>query len=211
MYPGNPYFKNMYPYAYHPYDVYPERQNFQYSHYRQQSVSGQATWTEGGQLTKCGIPWSDNWYMTAAVGENSPYQCGQLLRVYYPVTGRSILVEVVDEVPGFPDNEINVHRRVFETLGANPQAGVIDIQFSSVSQIEQQRWGRYLLELTQTAYPEYHVMAYNFIDKKEESASRTRETYEYILQSDHETMTVHASVVYDPGNNRIISFDFREV
>ncbi|SFA75039.1 rare lipoprotein A [Lentibacillus halodurans] len=211
MYPINPYFKNN-PYVYHPYDpqqIY--EQHVMYHDSRQQPISGQATWTEGGQLTKCGIPWSDNLYMTAAVGENSPYQCGQTLQIIYPVTGRSILVEVVDQVSGFPDNRLNLHRRVFETLGANPQQGVIDIQILPVSQMEQQQWGRYLLEITQTAYPGYNVTEYSFAGKTEESASQTRETYEYTLQSTQETITVRASVVYNPNNNRVISFDINKV
>ncbi|MFD1360492.1 DUF3889 domain-containing protein [Lentibacillus salinarum] len=212
MYPTNPYFRNAYPYAYYPHDA--QRlyyQYFQYPDTRQQPISGQATWTEGGQITKCGIPWSDNLYMTAAVGDASPYQCGQTLQVIYPVTGRSILVEVVDQVPGFPENRLNLHRRVFETLGANPQQGVIDIQFIPVSHVEQQQWGRYLLEIVQSAYSDYGVNDYSFVGKTEESVSRTRETYEYILQSEQDTMTVQASVVYNPANNRIISFSVDEV
>ncbi|WP_010530752.1 RlpA-like double-psi beta-barrel domain-containing protein [Lentibacillus jeotgali] len=209
----NPYFTNLYPYAYHPYDAAQQLhyQDVMYPDFRQQFVSGQATWTEGGGLTKCGIPWSDNLYMTAAVGENSPYQCGQTLHISYPVTGRSILVEIVDQVPGYPDNRLNVHRRVFETLGANPQQGVIDIQIAPVSQVEQQQWGRYLLEITQTAYSGYNITEYNFVNKTQESPSRTRETYEYSLQSVQETITVRASVVYNPGNNRVISLDIKEV
>ncbi|HLR63094.1 MAG TPA: DUF3889 domain-containing protein [Lentibacillus sp.] len=212
MYPTNPYFNNMYPYAYHPYDT-PQfhYQNVMYPDARQQSISGTATWTEGGQITKCGIPWSDNLYMTAAVGENSPYQCGQILLVSYPVTGRSMLVEVVDQVPGYPNNRLNVHRRVFETLGVNPQKGVIDIQITPVSQVEQQQWGRYLLEITQTAYPSYNVTEYSLLSTTEESVSRTRETYEFSLQSAQETITVRASVIYNPNNNRIISFNVNEV
>jgi len=207
MYPINPYFKNMYPYD----AQMLHYQDVMYPDVRQQPISGQATWTEGGQITKCGIPWSDNLYMTAAVGEDSPYQCGQTLQVNYPVTGRSILVEVVDEVPGFSNNRLNVHRRVFETLGANPQQGVIDIQIIPVSQLEQQQWGKYLLELVQTAYSGYNVVEYSFVDKTVESASRTRETYAFTLQSAQEAITVRASVVYNPNNNRIISFDVNEV
>ncbi|QKY71610.1 DUF3889 domain-containing protein [Lentibacillus sp. CBA3610] len=209
MYSTNPYFRNVYPYAYSPNGIQPY--NFTYTDYRQQPISGQATWTEGGQLTQCGIPWSDNLYMTAAVGENSPYQCGQTIQITYPATGRSILVEVVDQVPGFPDNRLNVHRRVFETLGANPQQGVIDIQMTPVSNLEQQQWGRYLLEIVQTAYSGYNVNEYSFVGKTEESPSRVRETYEYVLHSSQETITVRASVLYNPNNNRIISFDVNEV
>src|SRR5690625_7926380 len=58
---------------YHPfYSTYPTEDRE-----RQHSVRGQATWTEGGPVTECGIPWSTNHYMTAAVGADAPYQCGQ--------------------------------------------------------------------------------------------------------------------------------------
>src|SRR5699024_1833617 len=59
-----------YPYRDHPY--MPQHQQA-YDYYnpfypadpggtleRQQSFRGQPTWTEGGQVTECGIPWSNN-------------------------------------------------------------------------------------------------------------------------------------------------------
>ncbi|GGJ85093.1 hypothetical protein GCM10007063_04540 [Lentibacillus kapialis] len=208
MYPTNSYFQHMYPYAFYPSDM---PQHVAAYNSRQQQISGTATWTEGGQLTKCGIPWSDNLYMTTAVGEDSPYQCGQTLQISYPVTGRSILVEIVDQVPGYPNNRLNVHRRVFEILGANPQQGMIDILILPVGQIGQQQWGRYLREITQATYPNYNVTGYSYVGKTAESASRTKETYEFILKSGQETITVHTSVVYNPNNNRINSVNVNEV
>ncbi|MFD2760795.1 DUF3889 domain-containing protein [Lentibacillus juripiscarius] len=184
---------------------------FPYDGYlRQQTVSGQATWTEGGQVTKCGIPWSANQYMTAAVGPNSPYQCGQTLKIRNPATGREILVTIVDETAGYAQNQITLHRRAFETLGANPQQGVLNVEISPIPELEQQKWGKYLLEIIQTAYPSYQVTEYNFTDKKQTSPEQKQETYEYILQSPRERITVQGTAVYNPKNDRIISFDIRE-
>ncbi|ALX47896.1 hypothetical protein AOX59_04330 [Lentibacillus amyloliquefaciens] len=208
MFSENPYFKNMYPFAYRPYES--QQYNFYDPDFRQQQVSGQATWTEGGRITQCGIPWSDNLYMTAAVGENSSYQCGETLQIIYPVTGRSVLIEVVDKVPNYPQNRLNLHRRVFEALGANPQQGVIDIQIHPISNLNQQQWGRYLLRIVQSAYSGYSVAGQTFIGKTEESPTRTEETYEYQLQSGQETITVRARAIYNPRNNRIISIDISE-
>ncbi|SFD77697.1 rare lipoprotein A [Lentibacillus persicus] len=208
MFSENPYFKNMYPFAYKPYDGV--QYNTHETDLRQQSISGQATWTEGGRITKCGIPWSDNLYMTTAVGENTSYQCGETLQIIYPVTGRSILVEVVDKVPNYPENRLNVHRRVFETLGANPQQGVIDIQIRPVSSLEQQQWGSYLQRIVQNAYGSYQITGQSFIGKTEDDG-RMIETYEYQLQSAQESIVVRARAIYNPHNNRILSIDITEV
>ncbi|WLR47511.1 hypothetical protein LC065_18715 [Halobacillus litoralis] len=64
-------------------------------------------------MTKCGIPWSNNRYMTAAVGQNSPYQCGQTIKVKNMANQRVVLVTVVDQVPNYPDNKINLHKKSF--------------------------------------------------------------------------------------------------
>ncbi|WBX81582.1 hypothetical protein PD280_07775 [Virgibacillus salarius] len=87
MYYPNDHYKSKrphpaYPFTQAPYYSYSDIYTAPpYNQDRQQPVSGQATWTDGGQITQCGIPWSDNLYMTAAVGENSPYQCGQTLKI----------------------------------------------------------------------------------------------------------------------------------
>ncbi|WP_246202535.1 DUF3889 domain-containing protein [Virgibacillus doumboii] len=215
MYSNNPYYSNM-NYAYfshYPYCNYNRYYltNPYFNHLYRQPIQGQATWTEGGQVTKCGIPWSENQYMTAAVGENSPYQCGQTIKVRNRNTGRELLVTVVDEVPGYPQNKINLHKRVFEALGANPQQGVIDVEILPSPELEQQQWGKYLLELTQLAYPNYNVTEYNFIQKTQVSPSQTKESYEFILQSPQERITVMGNVIYNPSTDRVISFDISEV
>lgn len=76
MYPIDPYLPRVQPSTYHLnrpfnpsyqpfyYDYYRNLHLYPYNQYRQQPIRGQATWTDGGQVTKCGIPWSDNEYMT---------------------------------------------------------------------------------------------------------------------------------------------------
>lgn len=178
---------------------------------RQQSIQGQATWTEGGEITQCGIPWSQNQYMTAAVGVNTPYQCGQTIKILYPPTQRALLVTVVDRVPGYPLNKINLHRKAFETLGANPDMGIINVEITPSPELEQEKWGKYLLEVTQTAYPSYNVTDYSFVGKTEVSPTQTKETYEFILESPQERIKVQGTVIYNPITDRIISFDVKEV
>ncbi|WP_099158229.1 DUF3889 domain-containing protein [Virgibacillus ndiopensis] len=215
MYSNNYY----YPYVYSPYYFQNPHATYDrnypyYNNYldRQQPVRGQATWTEGGQVTKCGIPWSSNQYMTVAVGENSPYQCGQTLKITNLTTPtRDILVTVVDQVPSYPANKINLHRKAFEALGANTSQGVINVEISPSPELEQEKWGKYLLEVTQTAYPNYNVTEYNKIGETQLSSNQTQETYEYVLQSSQERIKVQGTVIYNPNTDRIISFDIKEV
>ncbi|WP_079530032.1 DUF3889 domain-containing protein [Halobacillus hunanensis] len=199
--------------GYHPYLAYPFHNYRGYVpyYYRQQPVRGQATWTEGGQVTQCGIPWSENHYMTAAVGENSPYQCGQTLKIRNLASQREVLVTIVDKVPGYPPNKINLHRQAFQTLGGNLDAGVINIEITPSPELEQEKWGKYLLEVTQTAYPEYNVIEYNSVGKTQLSATQIKETYEYILTSPQERIKVRGNVIYNPDTDRVISFDIKEV
>lgn len=112
--------------------------------------------------------------MTAAVGPNSPYQCGQTLKIRNPATGREILVTIVDETAGYAQNQITLHRRAFETLGANPQQGVLNVEISPIPELEQQKWGKYLLEIIQTAYPSYQVTEYNFTDKNKHLQNKSK-------------------------------------
>lgn len=199
---------------------YPYRHNPYFSYYsqpdhwaRQQPIRGQATWTEGGQVTECGIPWSDNLFMTAAVGENSPYKCGQTLKIRNISTPgqREVVVTIVDKVRGYPPNKINLHRRAFEALGANLNLGVINIEITPSPELEEEQWGKYLLELTETAYPKYVVRDYNFISKNQLSGDKVKETYEFILQSPTENIKVTANVIYNAKTNRVISFDLEEL
>ncbi|MRG86114.1 DUF3889 domain-containing protein [Salinibacillus xinjiangensis] len=184
---------------------------YPYNLERQQPISGQATWTEGGQVTKCNQPWSSNEYMTVAVGENTPYQCGQTLKVTNPTNQREVLVTVVDQVKGFPPNKINLHRKAFEALGVSPDMGVINVQITPQPQLEEEKWGKYLLEVTQTAYPNFKVTDYNSVEKTSVSSNRTREVYDFKLQSPQESLVVRGTVLYNPNTDRVISFDIKEM
>lgn len=180
---------------------------------RRQPIRGQATWTDGGQVTKCGIPWSKNQYMTAAVGENTPYQCGQTLKIKSLAAPgpREIIVTVVDRVAGYPRNKINLHRKAFQALGVNPAIGVIPIEIIPSPELEEERWGKYLLEVTQAAYPSYDVTDYKSVGKTQLSSTQTKETYELILKSPQENIKIRGNVIYNPNTNRVISFDLQEV
>ncbi|WP_249870033.1 DUF3889 domain-containing protein [Oceanobacillus saliphilus] len=216
MYPNQPnirYLNQHYHYPTAPYGQQTYNLYSPNSFDRQQAIRGQATWTEGGQVTKCEIPWSDNEYMTAAVGEDSPYQCGEILKIrnISAPLGREILVKVVDQVVGYPPNRINLHRRAFQALGVNPDVGVLNIEIIPSPELELEKWGKYLLEVTQTAYPGFNITEYAATDKTVVSASQTKETYEFILQSQQETIRVQGNVIYNPITDRIISFDIKEI
>ncbi|MCH1624573.1 DUF3889 domain-containing protein [Ferdinandcohnia quinoae] len=186
-----------------------------YPHYvsRQQAIRGQATWTDGGRVTKCGIPWSYNEYMTAAVGDHSPYKCGQTLKIRNLSTpgSREIIVTVVDHVASYPPNKINLHRNAFEALGASINQGVIPIEIIPSPDLSHEKWGKYLLEVAQTAYPGFNVVDYKTVGKTQMSPERTRETFDFILQSPQESIKVRGTVIYNPKTNRVISFDLQEV
>jgi len=201
----------MYPCAHMP--QYRDSQSYAYVAERQQAIRGLATWTNGGPVTECGIPWSTNEYMTVAVGEHTPFKCGETLKVKnLSVAGeREVIVTVVDRVTGYPTNRINLHRRAFEALGANPSIGVINVEFTPHPQLELEKWGKYLLEVTQVAYPNYQVTDYQLIEKTETSPTRTKEIFEFTLHSSQEQIKVRGTVIYDPRTDRVISFDIKEV
>lgn len=180
---------------------------------RQQTVRGQATWTTGGQVTKCGIAWSKNEFMTVAVGENSPYKCGQTLKIRNLTSPgqREIIVTIVDTVAGYPANKINLHRNAFMALGANPSIGVINVEITPSPELEKERWGKYLLEVIGTAYPSYNVTDYHFIRKTQVSPTQTKETYEFIIQAQQDNIRVQGNVVYNPNTDRVTSIDFKEM
>jgi len=184
-----------------------------YADDRQQIVRGQATWTDGGQVTHCGIHWSINEYMTAAVGRNSPYKCGQTLKIknLSQSSQKEIIVTVVDQVAGYPANKINLQKRAFEALGAKPEVGIINIEITPTPDLEQEKWGKYLLEVALTAYPGYNVTEYNTTEKVMLSAAQTKETYEYLLESPQGKLKVQGNVIYNPETDRVISFDLKEV
>ncbi|GGC88512.1 hypothetical protein GCM10007216_19080 [Thalassobacillus devorans] len=206
-----PYVTNPYqaPYARYPYSSY--YGGYQTYHDVRQPVRGQATWTEGGTVTQCGIPWSANLYMTVAVGQNSPYKCGDTLKVKNLANGREVLVTVVDQVAGYGKNKVNLHRKAFETLGANVDFGVINVEISTGVELEEEKWGKYLLEVVQSAYSNYDVTDYSRVSKTKQNANRMKETYKYVLRSPQETITVEGTVIYNPNTDRIISMDFKEV
>lgn len=192
--------------------VHPYPQQFRYWD-RQPVLSGQATWTDGGRVTQCGIPWSYSEYMTAAVGVNSHYQCGQTLKVRNLSTQnqREVIVTIVDKVPGFPADKINLHRKAFEALGADPTVGVINIEFEPSPELAEEKWGKYLLEVTQIAYPNYNVSDYNFVERTNPAPNQTREVYRYTLQSPQERIIIRGTVIYNSNTNRIVSFDIKEI
>ncbi|WP_085508584.1 DUF3889 domain-containing protein [Thalassobacillus devorans] len=206
-----PYVTNPYqaPYARYPYSNY--YRGYQTYHDVRQPVRGQATWTEGGTVTQCGIPWSANLYMTVAVGQNSPYKCGDTLKVKNLANGREVLVTVVDQVAGYGKNKVNLHRKAFETLGANVDLGVINVEITTGVELEEEKWGKYLLEVVQSSYPNYDVTDYSRVSKTKQNANRMKETYKYVLRSPQETITIEGTVVYNPNTDRIVSMDFKEV
>lgn len=215
---GNPYVYSPYPVAYVP-QPYQQFQRsypgyYPYYDYRQQSVQGQASWTEGGAVTQCEQSWSTNNYMTAAVGENTPYKCGQKLRVKNLSADdqKEITVTIVDQVKGYPPNKINLHRKAFEALGANLDAGIINVQITPLTGGgDSSEWGKYLMNVTQTAYPNYQITDYKSVSKTQVSGNQTKEVYEYTLKSQQETLKVRASVTYNPQTGRVVSFDLKEV
>ncbi|MEH7382202.1 RlpA-like double-psi beta-barrel domain-containing protein [Bacillus sp. JJ1533] len=99
-----------------------------------ETILGKATWTWGGTPTKCEIGWSYDNNMTVAVSENSPFKCGQRLRIRNVsfVPNQDIIVTVVDQVKKFPANRINLHRKAFEALGASPSVGVLNVEITPI-------------------------------------------------------------------------------
>ncbi|GGA80946.1 DUF3889 domain-containing protein [Ornithinibacillus halotolerans] len=212
MYYYNPYmyqYRQMPHYPVYPY--YPTVDKVYAKEQFRQVIVGEATWTSGGQITKCGLPWSTNEYMTVAVGEDSLFQCGDALKVRNPLNGREVIVTVVDQAPGYPQNRINLHRRAFQTLGVNLNQGVMKVEIISSPELEAEKWGKYLLELVQTAYPEFEVTDYKSVKKEELSESRVKETFDFILHLQNEEITVRGNVVYNPQTDRVISFDLAEI
>jgi len=194
---------------YHPfYSTYPTEDRE-----RQHSVRGQATWTEGGPVTECGIPWSTNHYMTAAVGADAPYQCGQTLRIrnLSSPDHKEITVKVVDEVANYPSNWINLHRRAFIALGASPQVGVIHVEITPASEPEKNKWGDYLSNVIQTAFPGYNITGYHATGKTEVAATEMGEAFTFTLQSPQETRHIEGIVHYNPNTDRVLSVQLKEV
>ncbi|MBU9720916.1 MULTISPECIES: DUF3889 domain-containing protein [Bacillaceae] len=208
---------------------------------RQQPLRGQATWTEGGDVTRCGIPWSHNQYMTAAVGTNTPYRCGQTLRIRNLTSSdqREIDVIVVDQVAEYPQTKVNLHRRAFEALGADPREGIIDVQIIPGSDSGQgipigvgqtpspgeaglpgqltngmgqvNVWGQYFIGVVQSAFPGMQVANFRSVERVEKSPELIEETFEIQLQSQQEQITVRGTINYNPVSNKVKSVEFNEI
>ncbi len=177
------------------------------------SVYGQATWTNGGPITQCGIPWSHNAYMTAAVGTNSPYQCGQTLKVHHTslFTPKDILVTVVDKVPGYPANKINLSRAAFQALGAKLSDGVADVQITTDPKIEEWEWGKYLLAAVQATFPNSTIFDYDYKGRTQASPDQIRQTYQFSLRSNGQQFNVLASALYNKNNNQLYKIEIRRI
>lgn len=199
---------------YQPYTAFPNDLGNQSIYYERQNViRGQATWTDGGNLTQCGIPWSTNAYMTVAVGGNAPYQCGETLKVSNPSYpgSREVIVTIVDKVPGYPNNKINLHRRAFQALGADLNQGVIQVEFEPSPSLEQEKWGKYLLEVLQVAYPNAEITDYRFVERSQPTGNQTKEIYQFVLQTGAGQREIQGTVVYNRATEQIIAFDFKEL
>ncbi|HLR79368.1 MAG TPA: DUF3889 domain-containing protein [Bacillota bacterium] len=210
---------NQYAYRSNPYPLSPIHMPYYYGcpsyamhpsrSYREQPVRGQATWTEGGKVTKCGIPWSDQKYMTVAVGDTAPYKCGETLRIrnLSMPGGREIVVKVVDQVEGYPANKVNLHRRAFEALGAPLDLGVIDVEIVPTNMSDQDRWEDLLLTTAQTMYPNYRVIDYRSIGNQQFFTPHVEETYEFILESESNQLSVRGKIMYNPETEQLFSLE----
>ncbi|WBX81581.1 DUF3889 domain-containing protein [Virgibacillus salarius] len=89
--------------------------------------------------------------------------------------------------------------------------GVIHIDIIPSPELDEEKWGKYLLEITQTAYPNYQITEYSKVRKTKVSATRTEEVYEYVLQAPQDKITVRGTVVYNPKTDKVISFDIKEI
>ncbi|WP_068675570.1 DUF3889 domain-containing protein [Oceanobacillus sp. Castelsardo] len=204
-----PYYGNSFPYQ----SGIPYERNDAFTMDERQPVHGQVTWTYGGPVTKCELPWSENNYMTAAVGEDSPYRCGQFIRLknIQAPYGREIVVMVVDEVEGYPSNRINIHRKAFEALGVNPSVGVLNVEIIPASDSQMEGWGARLLHVVETAYPGYRMKEYHLLTKTRVSETTMKESYSFKLQKSHETLEIQGDIFYNPELNRLRTIQIREV
>ncbi|MET3684327.1 rare lipoprotein A [Alkalibacillus flavidus] len=175
------------------------------------SVAGDATWTEGGEVTKCNLSWSDMNNMTTAVSPNSPYQCGDLLKVTYLETGQSITVKVVDSVSGYPKNRLNLHRQAFQALGANLDLGVIPVVISRVSASNGSRYEQMLMNMMQAAFPNARMKQSRQTNKEQMSGGRMKETYEMVLETEVSDVTMQGDVVYHPTSQQVQSIHFKRL
>lgn len=209
-----PYLPFAYPFYAMPYPSQVSLTDVRFSNEaRQQAVRGQATWTEGGEVTKCNLSWSANNFMTAAVGEDSPYQCGDYIRIRNigAPYGREIVVMVVDEVVGYPPNRINLQRRAFQALGVNPNIGVLNVEIMPMEDTETEMWGAHLVNVVRVAFPAYQLVDYRLVSKSKVSENVEKESYTFSMQHGQESIEIVGDIIYNPHTNRILSIKMEEV
>ncbi|MBU8790760.1 YqzG/YhdC family protein [Oceanobacillus caeni] len=204
-----PYYVNSFPYQ----PELPYERNTAFAYDERQPVHGQVTWTYGGPVTKCEMPWSENNYMTVAVARNSPYRCGQFIRLrnIQAPYGREVVVKVVDEVKDYPPNRLNIHRNAFEALGVNPNVGVLNVEIIPASDSQMEGWGARLLHVVETAYPGYRIAEYHLLTKTKISNTAMKESYSFKLQSSQGNLDIQGDIIYNPKANRLSSFQIKEI
>lgn len=209
----NPYQLYFMNYPLHHFQQHTPHHTHPYNMFRQPSIKGQATWTEGGQVTKCNIPWSENDYMTAAVGENSPFQCGETIKIrnLQAPFGREIYVKIVDEVEGYPEDKINLHRNAFEALGINPNIGIVQVEMIPISQEEERNWEQYILQIVQTTFPNSTIINYDLVRKNSPNTSQTMSTYLVTLNNMQNAFQIEANITYETPSNRVMSVQLRRI
>ncbi|RKL65676.1 DUF3889 domain-containing protein [Salipaludibacillus neizhouensis] len=182
-----------------------------YSFNRQQRVRGEATWTEGGEVTKCGIPWSHSQYMTVAVAANTPYRCGETLIVKnLSEPEQEIAVTVVDQIGESGQGNITLHRKAFEALGADVEEGIIPVEILPSNDTNQESRATYLLNVIQSAYPRFNIVSYQSIDNEEIFRDEVKEIYEYsLLSPSSEQVLVRTNLIFNPFTNKMISIDIK--
>lgn len=135
-----PYYNYQHPYVpyraqqYYHYDPSYYYQHMPYWFLQRDAILGKANWTWGGMPTKCEIPWKTNNHMTVAVGEKSPFKCGQKLKVKNIsfIPHREVIVTVVDQVKTNQPNQLTLHRKAFEALDVSPTVGVINVEITPI-------------------------------------------------------------------------------
>lgn len=205
-----------YPFPYYemsPYYGYPYQDpSFQQQFYERQPMRGIATWTNGGNVTKCGMPWSTNNFMTVAVSPNSPYSCGEKLRIRNLSTPsqRTITVTVVDEIASYGPHQISLHRRAFEALGAHPSIGILHVEIEPNNSVEYEKWGKLLLSVVKASYPSADVTDYEFVDATDLQDGRRQELFDFIVEQDNTRKRVRAMIIFHPATDQISTIHLQE-
>lgn len=96
-------------------------------------------------------------------------------------------------------------------MGADPSVGVIHVQIEPVPKLEDEKWGKFLLEIVQTSYPDGKVLEYNHMGSTKAGSEQIQETYDFILQSPKDKITIRGEVIYNPNKERVISVNIKEI